>query len=337
MAIRWARAGLGRAKQRPRRRARGRVRSAAHREQYGERCFRRPTAAHNGRALLSTKQKQPSPVSVTLMGLSSRAPQAVQSIPRPLKAPQAVLSTPLRDAQDGLGMLQTVSRCFPTARRRQRLPRRAPPCLPVRGFGRHDAGSGIMPGVRGTGRGHSPRRDGQDPGQTGKTPSRVPRRPPIGEGFTRAHTVHTPPPPHLRTRARVADVPPGRVGNPKTRPQPQDTSTTKRIPRSGDDGPRPMGRRGRDPPAPTPSSRFRHHRNDNPVSNQHTVPASTDGRERAEGPAPEWCGALRGEWRCGESNPGPTGMQQDFSGRSSLLSFSAPASHASKDADGLSR
>ena len=206
-----------------------------------------------------------------------------------------------------------------------------------RGFGRHDAGSGIMPGVRGTGRGHSPRRDGQDPGQTGKTPSRVPRRPPIGEGFTRAHTVHTPPPPHLRTRARVADVPPGRVGNPKTRPQPQDTSTTKRIPRSGDDGPRPMGRRGRDPPAPTPSSRFRHHRNDNPVSNQHTVPASTDGRERAEGPAPEWCGALRGEWRCGESNPGPTGMQQDFSGRSSLLSFSAPASHASKDADGLSR
>ncbi len=221
MAIRWARAGLGRAKQRPRRRARGRVRSAAHREQYGERCFRRPTAAHNGRALLSTKQKQPSPVSVTLMGLSSRAPQAVQSIPRPLKAPQAVLSTPLRDAQDGPGMLQTVSRCFPTARRRQQLPRRAPPCLPVRGFGRHDAGSGIMPGVRGTGRGHSPRRDGQDPGQTGKTPSRVPRRPPIGEGFTRAHTVHTPPP-------TLADARQGCGRAPGARRQPQDTSTTPR-------------------------------------------------------------------------------------------------------------
>ena len=42
-------------------------------------------------------------------------------------------------------------------------------------------------------------------------------------------------------------------------------------------------------------------------------------------------------WRWGESNPRPTGMQQDFSGRSSLEIFSAPAPHASKGADGLSR
>ena len=34
------------------------------------------------------------------------------------------------------------------------------------------------------------------------------------------------------------------------------------------------------------------------------------------------------EWRCGESNPGPTAMQQDFSGCSLLKSFSASASHA---------
>ena len=252
MAIRWARAGLGRAKQRPRRRARGRVRSAAHREQYGERCFRRPTAAHNGRALLSTKQKQPSPVSVTLMGLSSRAPQAVQSIPRPLKAPQAVLSTPLRDAQDGLGMLQTVSRCFPTAQRRQQLPRRAPPCLPVRGFGRHDAGSGIMPGVRGTGRGHSPRRDGQDPGQTGKTPVRQAKpRPECHGGHPSERdspglTRFTPRPPHtcgrapgLRTCPRGASATPRHVHNPKTRPQRSESraaATTGRAPWAGAGG-----------------------------------------------------------------------------------------------------
>ena len=42
-------------------------------------------------------------------------------------------------------------------------------------------------------------------------------------------------------------------------------------------------------------------------------------------------------WRWGESNPRPTAAQQDFSGCSSLAFFSAPASHASKDADGLSR
>ena len=41
-------------------------------------------------------------------------------------------------------------------------------------------------------------------------------------------------------------------------------------------------------------------------------------------------------WRCGESNPGPTVVQQDFSGRSSLLIFSAPAFHANKNADRLS-
>lgn len=42
-------------------------------------------------------------------------------------------------------------------------------------------------------------------------------------------------------------------------------------------------------------------------------------------------------WRWGESNPRPTVVQQDFSGCSSLACFSAPASHANKDADGLSR
>lgn len=42
-------------------------------------------------------------------------------------------------------------------------------------------------------------------------------------------------------------------------------------------------------------------------------------------------------WRWGESNPRPTGVQQDFSGCSSLVIFSAPAPHASKGADGLSR
>ena len=41
-------------------------------------------------------------------------------------------------------------------------------------------------------------------------------------------------------------------------------------------------------------------------------------------------------WRWGESNPRPTVVQQDFSGCSSLMIFSAPASHANKDADGLS-
>ena len=45
----------------------------------------------------------------------------------------------------------------------------------------------------------------------------------------------------------------------------------------------------------------------------------------------------RDTWRWGESNPRPTDAQQDFSGCSSLAIFSAPASHASKDADGLSR
>lgn len=41
-------------------------------------------------------------------------------------------------------------------------------------------------------------------------------------------------------------------------------------------------------------------------------------------------------WRWGESNPRPTVVQQDFSGCSSPMIFSAPASHANKDADGLS-
>lgn len=45
---------------------------------------------------------------------------------------------------------------------------------------------------------------------------------------------------------------------------------------------------------------------------------------------------LRCWWSCGESNPGPTVRAQDFSGCSSLASFSAPVSHANKDTDGLS-
>ena len=98
------------------------------------------------------------------------------------------------------------------------------------------AGSGHRTGVRGTGRGRYPRSVGEDPGQSAEPPSRGPRRPPIGGGFTWAHSwAHTvdAPPPHLRTRARVADVPPGRVGNPKARPQPSDTSATRRVPRAG--------------------------------------------------------------------------------------------------------
>ena len=51
--------------------------------------------------------------------------------------------------------------------------------------------------------------------------------------------------------------------------------------------------------------------------------------------APRWNSAHEW-WRWGESNPRPTVVQQDFSGCSSLAIFSAPASHANKDADGLS-
>ena len=110
------------------------------------------------------------------------------------------------------------------------------------------AGSGHRTGVRGTGRGRYPRSVGEDPGQSAEPPSRGPRRPPIGGGFTWAHSwAHTvdAPPPHLRTRARVADVPPGRVGNPRARPP------TRPVPHSG---------------------AARRHRHENPPSAQHKAP-----------------------------------------------------------------
>ena len=87
--------------------------------------------------------------------------------------------------------------------------------------------------VRGTGRGRYPRPVGEDPGQSAEPPSRGPRRPPIGGGFTWAHSwAHTvdAPPPHLRTRAGVADVPPGRVGNPEARRQPPGASANEASP-----------------------------------------------------------------------------------------------------------
>ena len=91
------------------------------------------------------------------------------------------------------------------------------------------AGSGHRTGVRGTGRGRYPRPVGEDPGQSAEPPSRGPRRPPIGGGFTWAHTVDAPPP-HLRTRAGVVDVPPGRVGNPEARRQPPGASANEASP-----------------------------------------------------------------------------------------------------------
>ena len=146
------------------------------------------------------------------------------------------------------------------------------------------AGSGHRTGVRGTGRGRYPRPVGEDPGQSAEPPSRGPRRPPIGGGFTWAHSwAHTvdAPHPHVRMRAGVVDVPPGRVGNPKARPQPSDTSATRRVPRAGGrEGWRasPRGRRGWDREAwvgliwpLTSSRRYWRYRNGNPPSGQHDV------------------------------------------------------------------
>ena len=107
------------------------------------------------------------------------------------------------------------SRRCPTAQRRQRRPRRAPSCPPVRGFGGHAGGSGVMPGARGTGRGHCPRHDGKDPRHRGETPARGPRRPPMGGGFTWAHSWARSvdaPLPHLWTRGGVADARRRRLG-----------------------------------------------------------------------------------------------------------------------------
>ena len=90
------------------------------------------------------------------------------------------------------------------------------------------AGSGHRTGVRGTGRGRYPRPVGEDPGQSAEPPSRGPRRPPIGGGFTWAHSwAHTvdAPPPHSRTRGGVADVRQGCGRSPGARRQPRGTST----------------------------------------------------------------------------------------------------------------
>ena len=139
------------------------------------------------------------------------------------------------------------------------------------------AGSGHRTGVRGTGRGRYPRSVGEDPGQSAEPPSRGPRRPPIGGGFTWAHSwAHTvdAPPPHLRMRAGVVDVPPGRVGNPQTRPQ-QGESRAPVGAKAGE--PRPEGS-GWDREAwvgliwpLTSSRRYWRYRNGNSPSGQHDV------------------------------------------------------------------
>ena len=98
-------------------------------------------------------------------------------------------------------------------------PARLPACTRVRGscrgFGCHAGGSGVMPGARGTGRGHCPRHDGKDPGHRGETPARGPRRPPMGGGFTWAHSWARSVdalPPHLWMRGGVTDVRRRRLG-----------------------------------------------------------------------------------------------------------------------------
>ena len=145
--------------------------------------------------------------------------------------------------------------------------------------------------VRGTGRGFGAQDGVATPVQWGKTPDRAPNPRPEGHdgrlseeaspGLTHGLTRVTPRPPHVRTRARVADVPPGRVGNPKARPQPSDTSATRRVPRAGGrEGWRasPRGRRGWDREAwvgliwpLTSSRRYWRYRNGNPPSGQHDV------------------------------------------------------------------
>ena len=161
-----------------------------------------------------------------------------------------------RGALEGAGSPTTAQRC---SRRTHASPRRAPGAArrrsihgnsmsrsvrpaSVRGFGRHDAGSGIMPGVRGTGRGRCPRPMGEDPVQWGKTPSRGANpRPEDHDGH-----VHNEASPAQGCRARRWRAPPhGRHG-------------WDRQARAG-------------PAAPTSSRRFRRHRDENPAPGQHDM------------------------------------------------------------------
>ena len=163
-------------------------------------------------------------------------------------------------------------------------------------------------GVRGTERGHYPRHEGEDPGQTGETPYERARPRPEGHdvhlseeaspGLTQGLTRLTPRPrtcgraAGLRTCVGVVDVSPGRVSNPKTRPQPPGTSTTRRVPRAGvargAGGRHPtgstgeIGRCGRGSRPLTSSRRFRRHRNENPVSDQQGMSGNELGTNRLE-------------------------------------------------------
>ena len=121
------------------------------------------------------------------------------------------------------------------------------------------AGSGDTTRVRGSCRGFGAQDGVATPVQWGKTPSRGANPRPedhdghlseeASPGLTHGLTRVTPRPrtrgrgAGLRTCARVADVPPGRVGNPGARPHPSGTSTTRRVPRAGSATYRSLGRR----------------------------------------------------------------------------------------------
>ena len=109
--------------------------------------------------MLSRAQGRPRPPSV------ARA----QGRPRP---PSAAQDAPTR-ARGGLQALPDGAASTAT-------PCRAPSGPPLY------AGSGVMPGVRGTGRGRCPRPMGEDPVQRGEPPSRGPRRARSQRGESRA-------------------------------------------------------------------------------------------------------------------------------------------------------
>ena len=130
----------------------------------------------------------------------------------------------------------------------RRRPRPAPCGLSVRGFGAQDGGSGHRTGSLPPSSGGRPRPEGRTPVQRATTAT-YRRRPLLSPGLTHGLTRVTPRPrtrgrgAGLRTCARVADVPPGRVGNPGARPHPSGTSTTRRVPRAGSATYRSLGRR----------------------------------------------------------------------------------------------
>ena len=125
-----------------------------------------------------------SPTTTLGPGLRSPGPNAVpgcRALAGPLvesSAPHGALDEP-RAARDRPALPKTSPReprrspgAVPAARRRRRLPRRAPPfCL----YG----GSGSKTRFQGTGRGSRPRPEGENPGQMAEPPSRGPRRRPI--------------------------------------------------------------------------------------------------------------------------------------------------------------